>query len=72
MVETLRLGEVVIAIARKDVKHVHLSVHPPHGRVTLVAPRNLSAPVLPLTPRKTRLRDSFTAIQSPGESPWLL
>ncbi|TLZ52775.1 MAG: DUF45 domain-containing protein [Gammaproteobacteria bacterium] len=38
MVEALRLGEVVIAIARKDVKHVHLSVHPPRGRVSLVAP----------------------------------
>jgi len=23
---------------RKDIKHVHLSVHPPSGRVTLVAP----------------------------------
>jgi predicted metal-dependent hydrolase len=38
MVETIRLGDVVIAIARKDVKHVHLSVHPPRGRVSLVAP----------------------------------
>ena len=26
-------------MTRKDIKHVHLSVHPPHGRVTLVAPR---------------------------------
>lgn len=38
MAETLRLGDVVIAVTRKDVKHVHLSVHPPSGRVTLVAP----------------------------------
>jgi predicted metal-dependent hydrolase len=38
MVETLRLGGVVIAVTRKSVKHVHLSVHPPNGRVTLVAP----------------------------------
>jgi predicted metal-dependent hydrolase len=38
MVETLRLGDVVIAVTRKSVKHVHLSVHPPNGRVTLVAP----------------------------------
>lgn len=38
MTETLRLGDVAIAVARKDVKHVHLSVHPPNGRVTLVAP----------------------------------
>lgn len=39
MAESIRLGDVVIALTRKDVKHVHLSVHPPHGRVSLVAPR---------------------------------
>ena len=39
MTEIIRLGDIVIALTRKDVKHVHLSVHPPHGRVTLVAPR---------------------------------
>jgi hypothetical protein len=39
MSESLRIGEVVVAITRKDVIHVHLSVHPPSGRVTLVAPR---------------------------------
>jgi predicted metal-dependent hydrolase len=38
MVETIELGNVVIALTRKDVKHVHLTVHPPTGRVTLVAP----------------------------------
>jgi hypothetical protein len=38
MPETIELGDVVIALTRKDVKHVHLSVHPPDGRVTLVAP----------------------------------
>jgi predicted metal-dependent hydrolase len=38
MVETIKLGDVVIAVTRKDVKNVHLSVHPPAGRVTLVAP----------------------------------
>lgn len=39
MAETIHLGEIAIAVTRKDVKHVHLSVHPPDGRVTLVAPR---------------------------------
>lgn len=38
MPETIQLGEISIAVTRKDVKHVHLSVHPPAGRVTLVAP----------------------------------
>lgn len=39
MAETIRLGEIVIAVTRKDIKNVHLSVHPPAGRVTLVAPK---------------------------------
>jgi predicted metal-dependent hydrolase len=39
MAETIQLGDVAIAVTRKNIKHVHLSVHPPSGRVTLVAPR---------------------------------
>lgn len=38
MRETIRFGEISISVTRKDVKNVHLSVHPPTGRVTLVAP----------------------------------
>jgi predicted metal-dependent hydrolase len=38
MAETIRIGEVVIALTRKDVRHAHLSVHPPLGRVSLIAP----------------------------------
>ena len=38
MAETIQLGKIAIALIRKDVKHVHLAVHPPNGRVTLVAP----------------------------------
>jgi predicted metal-dependent hydrolase len=38
MAETIRVGEVAIAVTRKNIKHVHLSVYPPAGRVTLVAP----------------------------------
>ena len=38
MTEILQLGEISIAVTRKDIKHVHLSVHPPEGRVTLAAP----------------------------------
>jgi predicted metal-dependent hydrolase len=36
--ETIEIGGIAIAVTRKDIKHVHLSVHPPNGRVTLVAP----------------------------------
>jgi len=39
MSETIQLGELSIRVTQKDIKHVHLSVHPPDGRVTLVAPR---------------------------------
>lgn len=38
MNETIRLGDVSIRVTRKDIKNVHLSVHPPHGRVTMTAP----------------------------------
>lgn len=34
----IRLGEVSISLTRKPIKHVHLAVHPPAGRVTMVAP----------------------------------
>jgi predicted metal-dependent hydrolase len=38
MTETIRLGDIEIEVTRKAIKHAHLSVHPPNGRVTLVAP----------------------------------
>ncbi len=38
MAETIEIGGLLIDVTRKGVKNVHLSVHPPDGRVTLVAP----------------------------------
>jgi predicted metal-dependent hydrolase len=38
MTHTIRIGELSVRVTRKEIKHVHLSVHPPDGRVTLVAP----------------------------------
>jgi len=38
MSEMIHLGEIAISVTRKDIKYVHLSVHPPRGRVSLVAP----------------------------------
>lgn len=38
MTEVIQLGEVSIELTRRAVKHAHLAVHPPAGRVTLVAP----------------------------------
>jgi len=40
------LGDIEIAVTRKDVKNVHLAVHPPEGRVTLVAPMRSRLDVL--------------------------
>jgi predicted metal-dependent hydrolase len=39
MNETIQLGEISILVKRKAIRNVHLSVHPPSGRVTLSAPR---------------------------------
>ena len=38
MNEIIELGDISILVTRKDIKNVHLTVHPPEGRVTLVAP----------------------------------
>jgi predicted metal-dependent hydrolase len=38
MNHSIQLGEISILVTRKAIKNVHLSVHPPNGRVTLVAP----------------------------------
>ncbi|WP_129671247.1 M48 family metallopeptidase [Candidatus Chloroploca sp. Khr17] len=38
MAEFIHIGDISIAVTRKDIKNVHLSVHPPEGRVTLSAP----------------------------------
>lgn len=38
MADSIRLGEIGISVVRRKVKHAHLAVHPPHGRVTLVVP----------------------------------
>lgn len=35
---TIQLGDISILMTRKQIKHVHLSVHPPSGRVTLATP----------------------------------
>ncbi|MEZ5328698.1 MAG: SprT family zinc-dependent metalloprotease [Verrucomicrobiales bacterium] len=39
---TLQLGEIEVDVLKKDIKNLHLSVHPPSGRVTISAPSRLS------------------------------
>lgn len=35
------LGEMQVEVVRKDIKNLHLSVLPPHGRVRIAAPRHM-------------------------------
>jgi hypothetical protein len=42
MVAQLKLGDVAVDVVLKDIKNVHLSVHPPTGRVRLSAPSRMS------------------------------
>ena len=42
MSATLELGGVAVDVVRKDIKNVHLSVHPPTGRVRISAPLRMS------------------------------
>lgn len=37
----LQLGDIAIEVTRKDIKNVHLSVHPPTGDVTISAPQKM-------------------------------
>jgi predicted metal-dependent hydrolase len=38
----IQLGDMAVTVVRKDIKNVHLSVHPPMGRVTVAAPAHMS------------------------------
>lgn len=40
---TIRLGDIAVDVVRKDIRNLHLSVHPPTGRVTISAPTHLGA-----------------------------
>lgn len=42
MVTQLQLGSVVVEVVKKDIKNVHLSVHPPSGAVRIAAPRRMN------------------------------
>ncbi len=38
---TIELGDLCISVICKDIKNIHLSVHPPNGRVTIAAPLHM-------------------------------
>ena len=41
MATRLRLGGIAVDVVLKDIKNVHLSVHPPSGRVRIAAPSRM-------------------------------
>lgn len=40
MKQMIHIGDLSIEVTTKDIKNVHLSVHPPDGRVSISAPKN--------------------------------
>src|SRR5438876_1489205 len=40
-IQQIRLGEIAVDVVLKDIKNVHLSVHPPTGRVRIAAPSRM-------------------------------
>jgi len=42
MLAQIHLGDMAVDVVRKDIKNVHLSVHPPTGRVTIAAPSRMT------------------------------
>lgn len=42
MRDRVQLGDMTVEVVRKKIRNVHLSVHPPTGRVTISAPARLT------------------------------
>jgi predicted metal-dependent hydrolase len=42
MSSQIHLGDIAVDVIRKDIKNVHLSIHPPTGRVRIAAPERMS------------------------------
>lgn len=46
MSEVFKFNDIEVELTFKDIKNVHLRVHPPVGRVTLSAPKNMDIELL--------------------------
>ncbi|NEO87132.1 MAG: M48 family metallopeptidase [Spirulina sp. SIO3F2] len=42
----IQVGDLAIAVTRKNIKNLHLRVYPPHGEVKISAPRQMSEATL--------------------------
>lgn len=38
----IELGDISIEVEKKDIKNIHLSVYPPHGKVRIAAPEHMN------------------------------
>ena len=41
MVTQIAFGDIAVDVVLKDIKNIHLSVHPPSGRVRISAPSRM-------------------------------
>jgi predicted metal-dependent hydrolase len=46
MITTIELGDIAVEVMRKNIKNIHLSIHPPNGRVRISAPLRLSLDII--------------------------
>lgn len=48
MATTIELGNIAVDVVLKDIKNVHLSVHPPTGKVRIAAPKRMNVDTIRL------------------------
>jgi predicted metal-dependent hydrolase len=46
MMSKIELGDITVDVILKDIKNVHLSVHPPTGHVRISAPKRMSLDII--------------------------
>ena len=46
MTARIELGDIAVEVVFKDIKNIHLSVHPPDGKVRIAAPARMSMDTL--------------------------
>ena len=64
----IELGDIQAEVIRKDIKHLHLSVLPPMGRVRISAPQHMKLDTIRVF-AISRLAWIFTSNCSPGSMP---
>ena len=65
MTDVIELGDITISVAFKAIKNVHLTVHPPDGQVSLVAPLGTRPEVARSSPPISIRSDDFPEPEGP-------